>query len=69
MLLLQLAAGWLSLPPRIAHCIVGTAFETEFYKRSRSPVSDAKNYHVHAKWLREVRGILLIRLKRSKSNS
>ena len=56
MLTLAMQLGRAESPPRVAHCIVGTAFETEFYLQSRQPIFDARNYASHAKWLQEVRG-------------
>ena len=43
--------------PRIAHCIVGTVFETAWRQAHGSlSIYESKNYAGHSRWLQELRG-------------
>ena len=44
-------------PPRVAHCIIGTAYETAWRQAHGSaPFYDSRNYARHGQWLEELRG-------------
>lgn len=44
-------------PPRVAHCIIGTAYETAWRQAHNStPFYDSRNYARHRQWLQELRG-------------